>query len=109
MPPKKKQRPSAPHAKDSVIEGVDAAIRGFSANPDAPSFHASSVSLLATPIDFVLVVGQLETSPEGANMKKAVTLFFSPGHAKQLAQILTSRVAEHEAQFGPIAPQFFGE
>lgn len=86
---------------------IEAVIQAFSANPDAPAIYASSIAILASPIDIVLVLGQLETTPDGANMKKVATVFFSPGHAKQLAILLAQKVAEHEAQFGEISPPFF--
>lgn len=108
MPSKKATKKKQPDELVINIEGnVDAVVRAFSDNPDAPAIHASSIAVLASPVDIVLLVAQLDTTPEGARMKKAATIFFSPGHAKQLAGILTSKIAEHEAQFGPISPLFF--
>lgn len=108
MPNKKPAAKKKPASAALEIPGnVEAVVRAFSANPDAPAIHASSIAILVSPIDIVLLIGQLDTTPDGAAMKKAATIFFSPGHAKQLAVILTQKVAEHEAQFGEISPTFF--
>ena len=97
------QKPNTPTSQ--LAPDVDALLRSFGDNPEAPSIHASSVVLLGSPVDFALIVAQLDTTSEGVKMKKVATLFFSPGHLKQLAQILTTRISEYEAQFGPVAPK----
>ncbi len=91
-----------------TITDVKDVVKQYTANPEAPAIYASSVAILASPVDLVLIIGQLDTSPEGPNLKKAATIFFSPAHAKQFAIILAQKVAEYEAQFGEIAPGFFG-
>jgi len=108
LPSKKSAAKKKPLKADALASAnIEAVVQAFSANPDAPAIYASSIAILASPIDIVLLIGQLETTPEGAKMKKVATIFFSPGHAKQLARLLTQKVAEHEAQVGEISPTFF--
>ena len=98
MPPKKPTK--TPAALSQVP--AQTVIQAFSANPDAPAYYASSFALLASPQDFVIVVGQLDTTPEGAQMKKIATIFVSPVHTKVLARALAQKVTEYEAEYGEI-------
>jgi len=92
-----------------VTEDMGQIAQNFTANSDAQSFHASGVAVFASPTDLALVIGQMELTETGTTLKKVVTVYFSPGHAKQLALILAQRINEHEAQFGEISPKLFAQ
>jgi hypothetical protein len=79
---------------------------------DVPSFAGSSIRVVSTEMDFVLVVGQLEAGMAGPIASRPVAkVVISPIHAKSLARILAQQVSAWEAKYGqlPATPSTTGQ
>lgn len=71
-------------------------------NPGAPSLYANSIAVLVSIFDFIFIFGQQhEINGETVSLEVG-RLNLSPTHAKALAGVLLSRVAEYEDRFGAI-------
>ena len=71
---------------------------------DAVTLYVSSVRIMTSPFEFIFVVGQVDAGvkDDPPRIKETATIFMSPQHAKSFADILLQKVAEYEANVGPL-------
>ncbi len=75
-------------------------------NPAAPAFYPSVIRLVMSTFDISFFMGQLCLDALGnPEIREIGRIYFSPQHAKSLALLLPAKIAEYEAQFGPIPDQ----
>ena len=74
----------------------------FPSTGDAPFIYASSMQMIVSSFDFMILVAQAHLGEKGLELQHSGTVVLAPGHAKVLAKLLTEKVAEFEATNGEI-------